>query len=153
VRRLAVSVVAVLLVIAAEVAATLSATAPHGPKLTRPAPARVLAPPTPHAGEPQLPRDARSASGPRAAADAFVRDYSLWTDRRLAAIPAEDATHRVIRLLARQPRGNRPISSDAVDSVRIAPAAQATYIVTSTIGNFLVGKRGSRWIVVSLPGD
>ena len=43
--------------------------------------------------------------------------------------------------------------ANGVASVRLAPAPHGTYVVTSAIGNFLVGTRRSRWLVISLPGD
>jgi hypothetical protein len=44
-------------------------------------------------------------------------------------------------------------AAGAVASVRIAPASAGTYVVTSAIGNFLTGRKGSQWLVLSLPGD
>jgi hypothetical protein len=37
--------------------------------------------------------------------------------------------------------------------IGVGGGPRGTYIVTSTIGNFLVGKQQSRWLVISLPGD
>jgi hypothetical protein len=87
------------------------------------------------------------------AAIRFVRDYARWSSGRLAAIPAEDATRRVIRLLEQAGKIGMGATTDAVASVPIAPAGEHGYVVTSAIGNFLLGRRGPRWLVVSLPGD
>lgn len=32
-------------------------------------------------------------------------------------------------------------------------AYEDRYLATSAVGNFLIGRRGSRWLVVSTPGD
>ena len=44
------------------------------------------------------------------------------------------------------------VRTNAVASVRAAAAGAEGDLVTSAIGNFLIGRRGSRWLVVSLPG-
>jgi hypothetical protein len=93
------------------------------------------------------------AGAARIAAVRFVRDYARWSSGRLTAIPVEDATRRVIRLLERTGRIAIGGTLDAVASVRFAPASEHRNLVTSLIGNFLVGRRGRRWLVVSLPGD
>ena len=49
-------------------------------------------------------------------------------------------------------RGTVEVAS-AVASVRIAPASTGTYVVTSAVGNFLMGRQRSHWLVISLPGD
>jgi hypothetical protein len=78
----------------------------------------------------------------------------MWNSRRLAQIPAADATARVIRLLEHQPRSAaRGGAYAAAASVRIAPARAHIYVVTSAVGNFLIGRHESKWTVVSLPGD
>jgi hypothetical protein len=152
-RRVALTVVAAGLVVAAEVLATLGAARPRTrhvtPRMT------VVAHPAlpPYGGEPQLRQDSAAPPAPSKAAVRFVRDYSAWNRGRLGAIPAQDATRRVIRLL--QQAGRHSISSTAyvTGSVRIAPAGAHRYVVTSTIGNFLLGRRGQQWLVISLPGD
>jgi hypothetical protein len=101
-RRLAVTVAAIALLAAAEIAATLSATAALGPGVTRRAPLRETVAPPPDPGEPHLPRDAPTPLAPREAAVRFVRDYMLWRDGQLTALPVEDATQRVISMLERQ---------------------------------------------------
>jgi hypothetical protein len=71
----------------------------------------------------------------------------------VANIAASDVTWRVLGLLE---HGSRPGGVDvanAVASVRIARVLRGSYVVTSAIGNFLVGRRRSRWLVISLPGD
>jgi hypothetical protein len=151
-RRVAVTVFAVVLIVVAEVAATLSATAVRRPKMTPHAPMRVALARVPYGGEPHLRPDLPVPREPRAAAIRFVRDYVLWSDHRLVAIPIEDATRRVIRLLEQQPRSKLLVTSGAMNSVRIAPGLRA-YLVTSAIGNFLVGRRGTHYLIVSLPGD
>ena len=88
----------------------------------------------------------------RAAATRFVRDYTFWSASHLRMIPRDDATARVIRLLERQPRIGSLAGGEAVWSLRIAAAAQDRYLVTSAVGNFLVGRVGFRWLVISLPG-
>jgi hypothetical protein len=125
----------------------------HPPAVRRGAtgPAHVSAPPAP--GEPELASSSSAPSRSRLAAVRFVRDYALWSAGRRAAIPGRDATRRVIRLLEHEGRQAAVPAAEAVDSVRIAPAGSRRYIATSAIGNFLVGTRGSRWLVVSLPGD
>jgi hypothetical protein len=144
---------AIVVVLAAEVAATLSATAAHDPGVTQRAPVRVSVAPAPYGGEPDLPRYARIPPGPRAAAVRFVRDYALWSDGRLAVIPVTDATRRLVWLLKHEGRHSGVLATDAEDSIRIAFAGAGRYLVTSAVGNFLVDQRGSRWLVVSLPGD
>ncbi len=151
-RRVALTVVAAGLVVTAEVLATLGAATPRArhvtPRMT------VVAHPAlpPYGGEPQLRQDSTAPPAPWKAAVRFVRDYSASNRGRLGAIPAQDATRRVIRLLERAGRHSIRATAD-VGSVRIAPAGAHGYVVTSTIGNFLVGRRGKQWLVVSLPGD
>ena len=152
-RRMAVSVVAVGLVAAAEVAATLSATVAQAPTSQRSVHVVAHVSPPPASGEPQLPESSSILAAPRSAAVRFVRDYALWSSGRLVAIPDEDATRRVIGLLARAGRHAGVRAREAVASVRIAPAGARRFVVTSAVGNFLVGQGGSRWLVVSLPGD
>jgi hypothetical protein len=82
----------------------------------------------------------------------FVRDYALWSSGRLSKIPARDAPRRVVWLLEPEPRSAGVATDAAVRSVRIGLADGQQYVVTSAVGNFLVGTRRSRWLVVSLPG-
>jgi hypothetical protein len=98
VRRMLATIVAVVLVLAAEVAATFSATAARGPEPRNAATVRTRVSPPPYGGEPYLPQSSTAPTAARVAAVRFVRDYALWSNGRLA-IPAEDATERVIRLL------------------------------------------------------
>ena len=91
--------------------------------------------------------------GPWLAAARFVRDYIRWNDGQLTTVPPGDATRRVIRLLDRQVRAVGEELGYVASEVRIAPTGSRTYMVTSPVGNFLVGRRGGRWLVVSLPGD
>lgn len=120
-------------------------------------PRRSLIVSSPHpsfyGGEPEL---ARGSSAPRQVWDAavrFVRDYEEWSKGRLARLPAGDATARVIALLERRGRAAGAAPFDVRASVRLAPDGRGTYIVTSRVGNFIVGKRRSRWLLTSLPGD
>jgi hypothetical protein len=153
IRRAALTVVAAALVAAAEVLATLSATTVH-PQTERRGTtvgARVAAPP--YGGEPQLGQGSAVPDGPWMAAVGFVRDYALWSSGRLARIPADDAMPRVIRLLERERRHADVVKDAAVGSVRIAPAGAGRYVVTSAVGNFLLGRHRPGWVVLSLPGD
>jgi hypothetical protein len=152
-RRVAVTVLAAALIVAAESAAVLSASAVHRSNTRdhRIRPERAVA--VSYGGEPHLPRASRTASGPWIAAFRFVRDYGRWSDGQLEAMPAEDATSRVIRLLDRQGRSTGAGTGADAGSVRIAPAGAREYVVTSPVGNFLVGRGAGRWLVVSLPGD
>jgi hypothetical protein len=152
VRRVVVTVIAAALVVAAEVAATFSATAAHRANVHNTRSVRARVAPTPYGGEPHLSLDSHVPSGPRIAAVRFVRDYALWSSGRLATIPATDATLRVIRLLERERTSAGMATDVAARSVRIASAGGQRYVVTSAVGNFLVGTRRSRWLVVSLPG-
>jgi hypothetical protein len=68
-------------------------------------------------------------------------------------MPGLDVTRRVLGLLEHGDRLGTVDVANAVASVRIARAPRGTYVVTSTIGNFLVGRERSRWLVISLPGD
>jgi hypothetical protein len=152
-RRAALTVVAAGLVVAAQVLATLGAATPRTrhvtPRMT------VVAHPAlpPYGGEPQLRQDSIASPAPWKAAVRFVRDYSAWNRGRLGAIPAQDATRRVIRLLEQAGRHSMGATTDVTGSVRVAPAGAHRYVVTSTIGNFLVGRRRQQWLVISLPGD
>ena len=152
-RRVAVTVLAAVLIVAAESAAVLSASAVHRSYARdhRIRPERAVA--VSYGGEPHLPSASRTAAGPWIAAVTFVRDYGRWGDGQLAALPTEDATPRVIRLLDRQGRSTGANLGADAGTVRIAPASAWRYVVTSPVGNFLVGRRGGRWLVVSLPGD
>jgi hypothetical protein len=155
-QRAALSVVAVGLVGGAAVASTLSAGSepparrPQPP--SRAAPAQ-LRPPSPYGGEPELPPRSHVPPAAFAAAVRFVRDYEAWSAGRLAAIPRGDATVRVIRLLEQAGRLPGQFSPRWVGSLRIATVGIDRYVVTSVVGNFLVGRIRSHWLVVSLPGD
>ena len=151
-RRVAVMVLAGALVVAAEVAATLSPSPVHQPRRQR---TTAIARPSsraPQPGEPEL-VSASTVPSPRSAAVTFVRDYALWSSRRVPTIPGRDVTRSVLGLLEHGDRLGTVDVADAVASVRIARAPGGTYVVTSTIGNFLVGRQRSRWLVISLPGD
>jgi hypothetical protein len=149
----AVTALAAALIVAAESLAVLSASAVHRANAQhhRIRPERAVA--VAYGGEPHLRGATRTASGPWIAVVRFVRDYGRWGDGRLAALPTEDATPRVIRLLDRQGRSTGANLGADAGTVRIAPASTRSYMVTSPVGNFLVGRRGGRWLVVSLPGD
>jgi hypothetical protein len=150
-RRVVVTAAAIALVVAAEVLATLSASAAHRREVTRRGPVRVRVAPVPYGGEPHLPRDASPPLGRWAAAVSFVRDYALL-DRR-PVIPRTDGTRRVIWLLTQEGRHSQVSATDAEGSIRFVSAGTNRYVVTSALGNFLLGRRGSRGLVVSLPGD
>jgi hypothetical protein len=68
-------------------------------------------------------------------------------------MPPRDATTRVLRSLELEGRQGGIDAAGAASSVRIASASGGTYVVTSLIGNFLVGRRRLRWLVISVPGD
>jgi hypothetical protein len=68
-------------------------------------------------------------------------------------MPGLDVTRRVLGLLEHGDRLGTVDVADAAASVRIARAPRGTYVVTSTIGSFPVGKQRSRWLVISVPGD
>jgi hypothetical protein len=152
-RRVALTVLAAALTVAAEWAAVLSASAVRRSNAQHDRIRRERAVAVLYGGEPHPPRASRTASGPWTAAVRFVRDYGRWSGGQLAALPAEDATSRVIRLLDRQGRSTGADRGADVGAVRIAPLGARRYVVTSPVGNFLVGRRGGRWLVVSLPGD
>ena len=142
-RRVAVTVVAAARVVAAEIAATLSPAPVHQARRQRPARVRARYP-VPEPGEPELPATTNVSLAARSAAVSFVRDYTLWSGCRVATMPGLDMTRRVLGLLE---HGDRLVTGDvanAVASVRIARGSRDTYVVTSTIGNFLVGKQRSR---------
>jgi hypothetical protein len=149
----AVTFLAAALIVAAESAALLSASAGHrhnGHRHRTPREDPVV---VAYGGEPNLPSASRRAPGPWTTAVRFVRDYARWSEGHLAAVPAVDATPRVIRLLGRRVRAIGVEPGAGAVPVRIAPAGAHGYVVTSRVGNFLVGQRGGRWLVVSLPGD
>jgi hypothetical protein len=151
--RLALTTIAVALVAAADVAATLSAASPHvngEPRATAP---RKRVAPAPYGGEPHLSREPAAPIAVRQAAIRFVRDYALWSAAGLTAIPAGEATKRVIRLVERQDPRAAPDAGEAAWSVRIARHSARSFVVTSTVGNFVISKRRSRWLVASVPGD
>jgi hypothetical protein len=68
-------------------------------------------------------------------------------------MPASDTTRRVSVLLENEGRHGAVEVNTAVASVRIGPAPGGAYVVTSAIGNFLVGRQRSRWVVFAVPGD
>jgi len=68
-------------------------------------------------------------------------------------MPRRDMTLRVLGLLEREGRLGTLDVANAMASVRIAPAPSGAYVVTTVVGNFLVGRERSRWLVISLPGD
>jgi hypothetical protein len=106
-----------------------------------------------YGGEPDL---RQSSPAPRAASKAasrFVRNYKTWSEGRLARLSAKDATGRVIALLERRGRAAGAATAGVAATVRLAPLAAHKCVVTSPVGNFLIGKRGSGWRVISLPGD
>jgi len=152
-RRVVVTVVVGALVVAAELDATLSPAAVHQPAHHRltvmvRSESRKSEP-----GEPVLLSASIVPSSARTAADTFVSDYALWRNDRVATVPGRDTTPRVLGLLEHAGRLGYVDAAHAVASVRIARAPRGTYVVTSVIGNFLVGRRGFRWLVISLPGD
>ena len=152
VRRAALTIaVAVALVLAAEALPTLRPPAPHTNHAPHPRKAAINQPP--YGGEPQPSRDGTAPRAPRAAAVRFVRDYAAWQARRLASLPSHDATERVVRLLERAGRHGPGVSMEVTHSVRMAASGERRYVVTSALGNFSIGRRGPRWLVVSLPGD
>lgn len=153
VRRIVLTVVAAGLVASAEVLATLSAVSPRARHMTHRMTVVARFAPPPYGGEPLLPQASTAPLAPSAAAARFVRDYAAWRSGSLAAIPAEDATQRVTRLLEEAGRRAGNLPSGAASTVRLAPTGSHDYVVTSHVGNFLIGRRGSRWLVVSLPGD
>jgi hypothetical protein len=152
-RCVVLTVLAAGLVLTAEVLATLSAATPRTRHVTPGMTVAAHSAPPPYGGEPQLPQDSTAPLGPWKAAVRFVRDYSAWNRGRLGTIPAQEATRRVIRLLEQAGRHRIRATVDVTGPVRVAPAGAHGYVVTSTIGNFLLGRRGQRWLVISLPGD
>jgi hypothetical protein len=106
-----------------------------------------------HAGEPELRRSSRAAPAPERAALRFIRDLQRWAHNRVRTIPAVDATPRIVGLLTRRGRRAAVNSSPLLPLVRMAPAGLHEYVATSVLGNFLVGRRGAHWLIVSLPGD
>ena len=152
-RRVALTVAAAGLVVAAEVLATLGAATPR----TRHATSRLTvvahpAPP-PYEGEPQLPQHSTAPPEPRKAAVRFVRDYAAWEAGRLSRIPSHNTTERVIHLLESTGRHDPGATRNVTRSVRVAASGEHRYVATSALGNFLIGRRGSHWLVISLPGD
>ena len=150
-RRVAVTVLAgSSIIVAVDVAGTMSAGVPEREKAHH----RLASPRVPwYSGEPQLVGRSAIPAGPRLAARRFVADYTLWNTGRLRVIPARDATTRVLTLIEHGARQAPEAGTDPVGSVQMAQAVPGGYVVTSTVGNFLVGKRASHWLVVSLPGD
>lgn len=109
--------------------------------------------PPPYGGEPDLARRSSVPRPVREAAIRFVRDYAQWSEGKLTRLRARDATPRVIALLEGRGRAAAVEVSGVAGSVRLASDGRLTYIVTSRVGNFIIGERRSRWLVESLPGD
>jgi acyl-coenzyme A thioesterase PaaI-like protein len=80
----------------------------------------------------------------RSAAVTFMRDYARWSNRQVAITPVREKTRRVLGLLEHGGRAATVDVAAAVASVRIARAPRGTFVVTSAIGNFLVGGQRSR---------
>jgi hypothetical protein len=125
----------------------------HGAARPRRSPIASAPHPSSYGGEPELAQGSSAPPQVRNAAVRFVRDYEQWSKGRLARLPAGDATARVIALLERRGRVAGVAPADVRASVRLAPDGRRSYIVTSRVGNFIVGKRRSRWLLTSLPGD
>jgi hypothetical protein len=153
VRRLALVALATGFMLAAEALATHGPATPHSHHVSarpRAAPdADFLA----RDGEPQLPARFTAPGALATAAARFVRDYAAWEAGRLPTLPGRDAAARVIELLEHAGRHGLGAIADLRASVRLAFAGAGRYVVTSAVGNFLLGQRGSRWLVVSVPGD
>lgn len=146
--------VAAGLVVAAEVLATLSAATPaHRIAGSRPRKLATHESLQPHGGELQLSKGSRTPPAVQVAAVKFVRDYSAWQSGKLRAIPAQDATRWVIRMLERAGRHDSGVAADPAKSVRVVSVGTDRYLVASAIGNFRVDRHGSRWLVASLLGD
>ncbi|HZO77632.1 MAG TPA: hypothetical protein VFB39_06275 [Solirubrobacteraceae bacterium] len=108
---------------------------------------------SPYGGEPDLARHSSVPRPVRNAAVRFVRDYGEWSEGRLAKLPARDGTARVIVTLERRGRAAGVAASGVAGPVRLASDGRRTYIVTSRVGNFIIRRHRSLWLVVSLPGD
>jgi hypothetical protein len=152
-RRVMLTVLAGGLIVAAGLAATMSASIKAQGKAHHPVARRAPIPRSRYTGEPQLPQASATPLGAELAARRFVRDYGSWNGRQLQTIPAADATSRVLAVIEQGVRQPAVASVDAVDSVRMARVGPGQYVVTSAIGNFLLGRQGSQWLVVSVPGD
>lgn len=139
-RRVAVTVVAGALVFSAEIGATLSPAAVHRPSRYGSVAKVQPLPRAPQPGEPELPSASRVPWAARSAAVTFIGDYALWSTRRVTTMPAHDMTRRVLGLLEHGGTLGTVDVASAVASVRIARTPGGTYIVTSAIGNFLVGR-------------
>jgi hypothetical protein len=155
VRRTAVTVVAVVavaLVLAADVTATLSAIAARGPESRRAATVRARPLPPPYGGEPHI---GNGSSPLRRPGWRPSSSFAIMPAGAAADWPRFPARKRrvAIRLLEQAGRNDIGATADAVASVRIASAGERGCVVTSAIGNFLIGRPGWRWLVVSLPGD
>ena len=124
VRRVVVTVVAGVLIITAELSATLSPAAVHPPSRQRP---KAIVRPTsggPEPGEPVLRSTSSVPRLARAGAATFVRDYALWSSRRVVTMPVLETTRRVLGLLEQGIRVGTVDVANAVASVRIARAAR-----------------------------
>jgi hypothetical protein len=153
VRRLAVTALVAGLIAAAEALATLSPEAPHTQRASHLRTAHEHRPSPPHGGEPQPSQDSSAPHGAWIAAVRFVRDYAAWQAGKLARLPSRYATERVIRLLKRTGRQGIGAIAGLTSAVRIAVVGRHRYLATSAVGNFLIGRRKSWWLVTSLPGD
>src|SRR5207248_477784 len=120
-RRVALTVVAAGLVVAAEVLATLGAATPRTRHVTPRMTVVAHSEPPPSEGEPRLSQHSTAPLAPWKAAVRFVRDYSAWSSGRLGVIPTQDATRRVIRLLEQAGRHSIRATADVTGSVRVAP--------------------------------
>lgn len=65
-------------------------------------------------------------------------------------LPSHDTTVRVIWLLVHARLDGLDATRDLKRSVRMAAPATGQCVVTSVVGNFLIGRRGSRWLAVSV---
>ena len=86
-RRVALTVVAAGLVVAAEVLAALSAATPGTRHVAHPVRVVAHSAPSPYGGEPQLSQHPTIPRAPWKAAVRFVRDYSAWRSGTLGRFP------------------------------------------------------------------
>ena len=152
-RRLALAAVAGGLVVAFGALANFSPPRPVEHHSSHPWTAATPRASRPGEGEPRLAASSTAPRAPWAAAVRFVRDYAAWEAGRLARLPSYDATGRVIRLLEHAGRHGVGATRDLRRSVHVAASGARQYVVVSVVGNFLIGRRGSRWMAVSVPGD
>jgi hypothetical protein len=152
-RRLALAAVAGGVVVAFGALATFSPPRPSSRHASHPWKAATRKASRPYGGEPRLAATSTAPRAPWAAAVRFVRDYAAWEAGRLARLPSHDATQRVIRLLEHAGRHGLGATRDLRRLIRVAASGARQYVVISVAGNFLIGRRGSRWMAVSVPGD